>query len=219
MSSYIPPYPGAVQDELAWHLVKYLREDVVLLTEHEVEVPAGPGHGPAFFTLDFLAQVPMPDGSLHRVAIETHTTRTLRDHERRLRRDATLLASGLVDVVFRVRGTDVASRVDDVLHLVGLWEPALFSERGRVNLHTLASPQARATTVRPEQPSVLVGYPPPPDPDAPLDADAPSTPGLGDIANGAPHLLVRRLARAFPGVWLPYADTPNTRRAPGAPQP
>ena len=56
---YEPPYPGAVQDELAWHLVKYLRADAVLRSEVEVEVPPGAGHGPAFFTLDLVVEVPV----------------------------------------------------------------------------------------------------------------------------------------------------------------
>ncbi|HEX8299726.1 MAG TPA: hypothetical protein VF594_11250, partial [Rubricoccaceae bacterium] len=47
-----PPYPGAVQDELAWHLVKYLREDARIASEVSVEIAAGPMHGPAYFTLD-----------------------------------------------------------------------------------------------------------------------------------------------------------------------
>ena len=42
--AYEPPYDGAVQDEFAWHIVKYLREDAVLHSEVELETALG---GPA----------------------------------------------------------------------------------------------------------------------------------------------------------------------------
>ena len=203
---YEPPYPGAVQDELAWHLVKYLREDARLRSEVEVEVPPGPGHGAAFFTLDLVVEVPTGEG-VRRVAFETASGRTLRDHERRLRRDATLLAHGVVDTVYRLRGSDLLHHMDDVLFLASRWDPDAFSERGRINLKTLASPEARALTVRPEQPSVLVPYA--------LDAEpADEAPErhLWHVANGqAPHILVRRLDRRFESVWGPYAERPLTK--------
>ena len=123
---YEPPYPGAVQDELAWHLVKYLREDARLRSEVEVEVPAGPGHGPAFFTLDLVVEVPDEAGGVRRIAFETASERTLRDHDRRLRRDATLLAHGAVDVVYRLRGSDLLGHTADVLYLASRWDADAF---------------------------------------------------------------------------------------------
>ncbi len=197
-----PPYPGAIQDELAWHLVKYLREDARLRSEVEVEVPPGPGHGPAFFTLDFVVEVPCGDGEVRRVAFETAAGRALRDHERRLRRDATLLAHGAIDTIYRLRGSDLLHHMQDVLYLASQWDADLFSERGRINLKTLASAEARALSVRPEQPSVLVPYA--------LDAasadEAPER-HLWHVANGqAPHVLLRRLDRRFESVWGPYAE-------------
>ncbi|MEM6287984.1 MAG: hypothetical protein AAF845_12575 [Bacteroidota bacterium] len=205
---YEPPYPGAIQDELAWHLVKYLREDARLRSEVEVEVPAGVGHGPAFFTLDFVVEVPVgEEGAVRRVAFETASGRRLRDHERRLRRDATLLAHGVVDTVYRLRGSDLLHRLDDVLYLASLWDRDLFSERGRINLKTLASTEARGLAVRPEQPSVLVPYML--DPEA---AAASPERHLWHVANGqAPHILVRRLDRRFESVWGPYAERPLRR--------
>ena len=32
-----PPYTGAIHDEFAWHVVKYLADDAVLRSEHAVE--------------------------------------------------------------------------------------------------------------------------------------------------------------------------------------
>ena len=199
---YTPPYPGALQDEFAWHLVKYLRDDARLDAEVQVELPG------ALFTLDFVVDLPVagrpgdPAGLRRRVGFELGGGRSLRDHDRRLRRDATLLANGAVDTIYRFRGSDLLHHMDDVLYLASQWDADVFSERGRINLKTLASREARALSVRPEQPSVLVPYALSPD-DA---VDAPER-HLWHVANGeAPHVLVRRLDRRFPSVWQPYAD-------------
>ena len=200
-----PPYPGAIQDELAWHLAKYIREDARITSEVAVEITAGPSHGPAYFTLDLAVDVPVDGlpGATRRVAFEAGSParNPLRDHDRLLRRDATVLAVGAADAVVRLRGSDLLHHMEDVLFLVAQWDPELFSERGRINLRTLASPEVRAIAVRPEQPSVLVPYAL--DPDA--AADAPER-HLWHVANGqTPHILVRRLDRRIPAVWAPYA--------------
>lgn len=207
---YEPPYAGALQDEFAWHLVKYLREDAHLQSEMPVERPG------AFFTLDFLVEAPGPDGTVRRVTFECGGARTLRDGRRLLRRDATVLATGAADAVYRLRGSDLLYHMEDVLYLASQWEGAdgVFSERGRINLKTLASPQARALRLRPEQASVLVTYP--------LDLEDEETAveagerQLWHAANDLdPFILLRRLDRRFPDVWAPYAE-PGAER-PAAP--
>ena len=203
----VPPYPGALQDELAWHLVKYLREDAVLRSEVEIEIPAGPDYGPAFFTLDFVVEVPVGDGQIRKIAFEAGGGRTVQDHERRLRRDATLLAHGAVDTVYRLRGSDLTDRMEDVLYLASLWDADAFSERGRINLKTLASREARSVTLRPEQPSVLVPY----------AVGDETERDLWHVANGqTPHVLVRRLDRRFADVWGAYAERPLRKVEPVA---
>ena len=203
---YEPPYPGAVQDELAWHLLKHVAEDAMLRSEVEVELPPADGHGPAFFTLDFLLTAER-DGRTYRVAIESAGStgrRALRDQDRRLRRDARLLDADAVDTIYRLRGSDLLGHMDDVLYLMSRWDAALFSDRGRTNLETLASPEARGLTPRPEQPSVLVPY------ELPEGQQGSPERALWHVANGqAPHVLVRRLTRAFPAVWEPYAKLPR----------
>lgn len=198
--SYDPPYEGALQDEFAWHLIKYLREDATLQSEVAVERPG------AFFALDFVVTVPTPDGSVRRVAFECGGTRTLRDHQRQLRRDATVLGVDAADVVYRLRGSDLLYHMEDVLYLVSLWEGAAaaspFSDRGRINLATLASPEAKTLRLRPEQSSVMLTYA--------IDTESEDYAAerhLWHAANGMnPFVLVRRLDRRFPDVWAPYAE-------------
>lgn len=186
---YVPPYPGAAEDELAWHLVKYLHDDAVLRADVEIEAP-----GAAFFLLDFVVDVPVGD-AVRRIAVEVADDRTEADHERRLRRDATLLSLGAVDTVYRLRAGDVDARVHDVLSLMSRWDPDAFSARGRVNLRTLAGREAGGVVLRPEQASVVVPY-------APAD-DASE---LWHTANGTPpYLHVRRLDRRFPDAWRAFA--------------
>ncbi|MGB3543186.1 hypothetical protein, partial [Rubrivirga sp.] len=134
-------------------------------------------------------------------------------------RDATLLSMGAVDTIYRLRGSDLLGHMDDVLYLASQWEaPGAgdpFSARGRVNLKTLATREAKQVELRPEQPSVLVPYA--------LEDDASPERHLWHVANGrAPHVLVRRLDRRFPSVWSAYAerslrrvevDRPALRRA------
>lgn len=200
-----PPYRGALEDELAWHLVKVLPETARLRSEHQVEIATATG--PAVYTLDFVIELRpdnAPGARPRRIAIELSESRTvasgggLRDHDLRLRRDATLLAAGAVDTVYRLRGSDLMGAMDDVLFLASVWDPSLFSERGRINLCRLASPEARGLSLRPEQPSVLVPYA--------VDGEATPERALWHIANGhLPHVYLRRLDRRFPDVWRPYA--------------
>jgi hypothetical protein len=191
--AYEPPYDGAVQDEFAWHLQKYLVPEVRLDAEAAIETERG------LFTADFLVTVPTPEGE-RRVAFECGASRTLRDHHRRLSRDAALLDSGGADAVVRLRGSDLLDHMEDCLYLAAQWEPALFSERGRINLTTLATAEAKTLRVRAEQPAVLLTYAIDPESEAYF-----SERHLWHRANGLnPFILVRHLDAAFPEPWAPF---------------
>ena len=211
-SSYTPPYAGAVQDEFAWHLQKYLVPGARLESEAAIETERG------LFTADFLVTVPTgtPEGGERRVAFECGASRTLRDHHRRLSRDAALLDSGGADAVVRLRGSDLLDHMEDCLYLAAQWEPALFSERGRINLTTLATAEAKTLRVRAEQPAVLLTYTIDPENEAYF-----SERHLWHRANGMnPFVLVRHLDARFPEPWAPFVPaapevpvaTPSTLR-------
>lgn len=186
---YAPPYAGTLHDEFAWHLVKYLREDAVLRAEVPVEAPG------ARFELDFVVEAPG-----RRVAFEIGGGRDARDAQRHFARDASVMDAGAVDALYRLRGSDLFHRIEDVLFLASLWDAALFSERGRINLRTLASPEARLLDVRPEQPAAVVTYAL----DPAAEADAPER-HLWHVANAQPpQVAVQRLDARFPAVWAPH---------------
>ncbi len=211
--AYEPPYDGAVQDEFAWHIVKYLREDAVLHSEVELET-AG-----ALFTADFVVEVPGPIQT-RRVAFECSGGRNLRDHQRRLRRDATLIASNrpsadgmpagqpVVDALYRLRGSDLLDHMEDCLYLVSQWEssaptqPDLFSERGRINLDTLATREAKNLRLRPEQAAAMVTYEIDPEQEEYF-----SERHLWHAANGTnPFILLRRFDRRYSEAWSVHVD-------------
>lgn len=203
---YEPPYEGAVQDEFAWHIVKYLREDAVLLSEVDLEVDMAGGH--ALFKVDFVVEVSGPGGK-RRVAFECGGERNLRDHQRRLRRDAALIASGAVDAVYRLRGSDLLDHMEDCLYLVAQWEKAagverldLFSERGRINLDTLATREAKNLRLRPEQAAAMVTYEIDPEQEEYF-----SERHLWHAANGTnPFILLRRFDARFAEAWEAHVD-------------
>lgn len=205
--AYEPPYDGAVQDEFAWHIVKYLREDAVLQSEVEL-VTAG-----ALFAVDFVVEV-TEGGRTRRVGFECGGGRSLRDHQRRLRRDASLIASvgadgrPCLDALYRLRGSDLLDHMDDCLYLIDQWETSapetvdLFSGRGRINLHTLATREAKNLRLRPEQAAALVTYEIDPEQEEYF-----SERHLWHAANGTnPFILLRRFDRRFKEAWEPHVD-------------
>ncbi|MEO0857529.1 MAG: hypothetical protein AAFY55_11860 [Bacteroidota bacterium] len=206
--AYAPPYESPLHDELAWHLVKYLHEDAVVHAGAELETPG------AFFTVDFLIEAPPPmveprsQGRPRRIAIEIGGARDPRAERLRLRRDATLLASGAVDALYRLRGSDLVYHLEDVLFMASRWDDHVFSERGRINLTTLASWEAKTLRLRPEQPSALVTYVVDPESEDYADPVV-AEEHLWHAANdSSPFVFVRRLDRKYPDVWQAYAEAP-----------
>lgn len=205
---YEPPYEGALQDEFAWHVVKYLREDARLASEVDLEVETARGH--ALFKVDFILEA---GGRL--VAVECGGERNLRDHQRRLRRDAALVASGAVGAVYRLRGSDLLDHMEDCLYLIATWEqasggPDLFSERGRINLDTLATREAKNLRLRPEQAAAMVTYEIDPEKEEYF-----SERHLWHAANGTnPFILLRRFDARFAEAWEAHVDEALAARAP-----
>ncbi|MEO1632226.1 MAG: hypothetical protein AAFU38_15750, partial [Bacteroidota bacterium] len=122
-STYASPYPAPLHDEFAWHIVKYLHEDVTLDAGTEMSTPSG------FHSVDFLAKVPSNDtADTYVVAFEIGEGRDPRHARAQLRRDALLMATGKIDALYRLRGSDLVYRLEDVLFMASRWDPCLFSE-------------------------------------------------------------------------------------------
>ena len=147
---YAPPYERPVEDEFAWHLVKYLDALAGVQYQARVETPAGP------FWVDFVVELPGPQGTVRRIGFEISEPEA--DAEAEALRDALLVGQGALDALFRFQSEDLLYRLHDVLWCVRLWEAGLFSARGKVNLETLASLDALRLSLRADAADVTIPY-------------------------------------------------------------
>lgn len=189
---YDPPYERPLEDEFAWQLVKYLEPITGLQYQVKVATPC------ANVWVDFVVE-----HGARRIGFEIGTLEEPSDdalpgagEARERYRDALVLGSGALDVLYRFRGADLFYRPADALYLASLWDPVLFTERGCINLHTLASHEARAARVRPHDTRVQVTYNDLPA-EGVVDGEAFSWPE--DVPS---DLVVRRLSRAHPAAWM-----------------
>lgn len=129
--AFAPPYDSPIEEEFARIAVKHLSPDADFIAQHAVDTLCGR------FVLDFVV--------LHehrRIAFECDG-KEFHDTSRDEWRDAMILGDDRVDVIYRLRGTDIRHRLETCLHLVALRDPHIFSEAGRAQLLTLADPALR----------------------------------------------------------------------------
>lgn len=168
---YDPPYDDPVHDAFAWHLVKYLQRGSGL--RHHV---AGPSVKGLDLTIDFVVEY---EGRL--IGFMCGASPEGDAHDRRC--DALRIGRAAVDVLYRLRADDIEQHLHDALLLIARWDADLFSERGRINLHTLATPEARATQPRRNDTVLTVRY--------------------GEGISGSAALRVQRLSQSHPDGWMP----------------
>ncbi|TAN29638.1 MAG: hypothetical protein EPN31_06055 [Castellaniella sp.] len=123
---YDPPYDSPIEDEFAQRYVKYAADNVEMRTQ--VDAPTLCGR----FVVDFVLSTP----SGHRVGIECDG-KEFHDEHRDEWRDAMIIGDGVLDDIYRVRGSDIVHNMDDVLYLLANFEPDLFDPRAQVNLRVL----------------------------------------------------------------------------------
>jgi len=187
---YDPPYERPLEDEFAWHLVKYLTPVCSLAYQHRVKTPGGT------FWIDFVVEF-----RSRRFGFEIGDLSEVGDEEQERLRDALIVGTGAVDVLYRFRGADVLHRLHDCLTLIARWEPELFSTRGHVNLNTLATSEAYSSKPKPSDTEYRITY---------------SRPSFEDEYEGEsfewperdaePELVVRRFARGYPAGWIRTYD-------------
>lgn len=124
---YDPPYDSPIEDLFAYHFVKYASESAALTPQVEVETLCGR------FFLDFVLSG--SDGS--RIAVECDG-KEFHDFSRDEWRDAMILGERHVDAIYRLRGADIVHNIVCALYVMSRLDPSLFSDRGLINLNTLA---------------------------------------------------------------------------------
>jgi hypothetical protein len=128
---YNPPYESAMQDDFAWHLAKYIREDAVLDTNVKYHTVHGATH------IDFVLTL-----NGQKIGFVCIGIRSQDQIERDQQGYASLLADGKLSQIFRLRGIDLYFHIEDCLYLIAQAQKPLFSERGHINLKRLASDDA-----------------------------------------------------------------------------
>ncbi|MEX0600412.1 MAG: hypothetical protein WD205_07205, partial [Rhodothermales bacterium] len=144
---YDPPYEDELDDVMARHLVAYLVPAASLTYRAKVWTSA------SACGFDFLV-----DLGTRRVAIDY--TDTPVDLETALveDNDALALGTGNVDVILRVRRSDLEDRLYDTLHLLAKWEPNLFTPYGQRMFARRASEEARCAFPEPEADVAAIYY-------------------------------------------------------------
>jgi very-short-patch-repair endonuclease len=126
--TYSPPYDSPIEDAFAYHFAKYANENVQFDCQVPVQTICG------LFVIDFVAHAP----NIGRIAIECDG-KDFHDESRDEWRDAMILGAKAVDTIYRVRGSDIAHHIDDILFCLSRLEPGIASKRGEINLNALAS--------------------------------------------------------------------------------
>lgn len=170
---YDPPYDDPVHDAFAWHLVKYLQRGSGL--RHHV---AGPSVTDLDLSIDFVVEY-----EERRIGFMCGASPEGHEHDRRC--DALRMGRTAVDVLYRLRADDIEQHLHDALLLVAKWDADVFSERGHINLNTLATPEARAAKPRANQTTVTVRY----------------EAAESDRASAVLHM--QRLSQSHPDGWIP----------------
>jgi very-short-patch-repair endonuclease len=137
---YTPPYDSPIEDKFAYHATKYLLQDLQFHTQYEVITICGK------FVVDFVAISP----SGKKIGIECDG----KDFHNKARdewRDAMIMGDDRLDSIYRLRGVDLTYFMNDVLYILSRCEPDLFSQRGHLNIETLASTEIQDIKVEKNQ--------------------------------------------------------------------
>lgn len=132
---YDPPYERPLEDEFAWYLVKYLAPISALHYQTKILLATGERAW-----VDFVVE---REGRL--VGFEIGELDDADDYvmdPATRQRDALVMATGTLDVLYRLRAHDACYHIHDALHIISRIDGALFSPRGRRNLEVLATPLA-----------------------------------------------------------------------------
>lgn len=130
--AFTPPYDSPIEHDFAYQFVKHLDERVDFQPQYHIDTLCG------HFIVDFVAV--SADGL--RVGFECDG-KAFHDPARDEWRDAMIIGSGALDVIYRLTGKDLTFQLDNVLFLLSRCEPTIFSARGIANLKSLANYELR----------------------------------------------------------------------------
>ncbi len=150
---YDPPYDSHIEDEFAWHMVKYIALEARMEKQHPIHTYC------ADFRLDFYLEK-----GARRIGVECDGKAYHNPDKDRIR-DTLILGTKQIDTLFRLRGKNIRHNIDDLLYLLSRYCPDVFSARGIINLETLVSnitkEQYEAQYSKAKAPFIEISNPPP----------------------------------------------------------
>ncbi len=120
---------SAIEEAFVWDFDKVANDKIRMGRQYECDV------GFTTYKLDFFFQ---DDALDFKLGIECDG-KEFHTIERDSKRDAAILAAGFVDQIVRLPGKGIWYRIHDLLDMISLVHPWLFSERGLINIRTLAT--------------------------------------------------------------------------------
>ena len=135
--SYNPPYDSPIEDSFAYNMVKYIDPEAKLIPQYKVHTICGN------FVIDFLCVT--SDGK--KIGIECDG-KEFHDDSRDEWRDAMILGDEKVDSIYRFRGCEITYSINEILYIFSLYEPMLFSSRGRSNIKLLCNEQLHNVSLK-----------------------------------------------------------------------
>lgn len=130
--AFEPPYDSPIENDFAYNIVKYLDERVAFKKQVSVKTICGR------FRLDFIAYQSGRCIGFECDGKEFHNNEVHCSGRDRWR-DALILETGIVEVIYRFPGKNLVYNINDCLFILAVYEPQLFSERSLENLKALAS--------------------------------------------------------------------------------
>lgn len=149
---YEPPYDSPIEDIFASNIIKYFNSYVKLTKQFRVSTFCGN------FYIDFVASLNDLKVGFECDGEEFHSP--VKDEIR----DALILDTKTVDIIYRLRGADLFYHIEDCLFILSKLHPVLFSDRGLTNIETLATDNAKAFSVNAHTFTVIYPQPKPLDP-------------------------------------------------------
>ena len=113
------------------HLEKYISHQTVIIPQYKVKTVTGN------FRLDFVLQI-----GERKIGIECDGKDFHHEWHDELR-DAMILGGGAVDTIYRFRGKDIHTFIDDCIYIIYFYDKDLFNDRYHILAEQLASQDIR----------------------------------------------------------------------------
>jgi very-short-patch-repair endonuclease len=144
---YNPPYDSPIEDSFAKFALKYFNQELKMDSQVVVKTICGK------FRLDFV----VTDAKGRKTVIECDG-KEFHEGSRDEWRDAMILGSTDIDEIYRIRGSEINFRIEDVFYILSMWSPWLFDKRQAYNMRCIATQELTQRSLSPTDTIFSVNY-------------------------------------------------------------